>query len=244
MGPFLTMSRRELGAVFLAPASYLILALFLFLVAYFFRIALHAMSGDISQSYRYIAGVPYFQLLLCVVPPLLTMRSIAAERDRNTLEMLMTAPVTDRQVVLSKFVGAFAFYAALWIPSILIPVALFQFGAYPDFGQVASFTLGLLALGCFQVAIGIFTSSLTSNILPAFFASFALNVFFVFGLTGLSWLSRSEAIREWAGAMVIPVHLDEFARGIVDVRYLVFYFTGTAFFLFLAVRSLESRKWR
>ena len=104
--------------------------------------------------------------------------------------------------------------------------------------------VGLLALGAFQIAIGIFTSSLTPNILPAFFASFALNVFFVFGMVGISWLSRSELVREWAGALIIPVHLDEFARGIIDVRYLVFYITGTAFFLFLAVRSLESRKWR
>ncbi len=244
MRNLLTLSRRELGAIAFAPSSYWILGLFLFVVAYFFRLALVAVGGDISQSYRSFASVVYFQLLLCVVPPLLTMRSIASERHSGTFEMLMTAPVTDRQVVLSKFVGAFAFYAALWLPTIVIPIALFQFGAYPDFGQVIAFTIGLLGLGAFFVSIGIFTSSVTSKIQAAFFLAFVLNVFFLFGVAGLAWLSPSEIVRDWSSALIIPQHLDEFARGIVDVRYLVFYVTATGFFLFLAVRSLESRQWR
>ena len=244
MRNLLTLSRREIGSIFLAPASYVILALGLGLVAFFFWIALRAMGGDISQSYRYFVGVVYFQLLLCVVPPLVTMRSLASERATGTLEMLLIAPVTDRQVVLSKFAGAFLFFLALWVPIIFIPVALFQFGAYPDFGQVIAFTIGVVSLGAFLVSVGIFTSSVTSNILTAFFAAFALDAFFLFGVAGIAWLTQSDAVRDWATAMLIPRQMDDFARGIVDVRYLIFYLTGTVLFLFLAVRSLESRTWR
>jgi len=241
---FLTLGRREIVAVLLAPASWVIVALFVLFVAYFFRISLHARAGDISAAYRLFAGVVYFQVLICVVPPLLTMRSIASEKASGSLELLLTAPVTDAQVVLSKFTGALLFYAILWLPTLLIPVVLFQFGAYPDSGQVAAFTIGVFAVGAFFVAVGIFTSSLTANILTAFFLAFALDVFFLFGARGLAWLASSTAVRDVATAVDVPRHLDEFARGIVDVRHLVFYLTGTLLFLFLAVRSLESRKWR
>jgi len=239
-----TLGRRELEAVFLSPASYVILGLFLFVFAYFFRLSIHAMQGDISQSYRFFSGVVYFQILLCVVPPLLTMRSLSVERQSGTLEMLLTAPVTDRDVVLSKFLGAFAFYATLWLPTLAIPVALFRFGASPDFGQVTAFLVGLLGIGSLFVSVGIFTSSVTSNLLAAFFGALVLDVFLFFGIPGLSWISESEAVRDALAFFSIPAQLDEFARGILDVRYLVFYATGTVFFLFLAVKSLESRRWR
>ncbi len=244
MSSLVTLTRRELGAVFLSPASYVILGLFLFVFAYFFRLSIHAMQGDISQSYRFFSGVVYFQILLCVIPPLLTMRSVSVERQSGTLEMLLTAPVTDRDVVLSKFVGALVFYAILWIPTLAIPIALFQFGASPDFGQVGAFLVGLLGLGGFFVAVGIFTSSLTSNLLAAFFTALVLDVFFFFGIPGLSWISESDAVRDSLATFSVPGQLDEFARGIVDARYLVFYATGAFFFLFLAVKVLESRRWR
>ena len=95
--------------------------------------------------------------------------------------------------------------------------------------------IGILALGALFTSIGIFTSSLTSNLLAAFFASFALDVFFLFGVAGLAWLSHAGPARDWLIGFAIPRQLDDFARGIVDVRYLVFYATGTLFFLFLAL---------
>jgi ABC-2 type transport system permease protein len=244
MSRLVTLTGREIRAVLLAPSSWVILALFLFLTAYFFRLVLRWVDGDVSLAYRTFASSVYFQILLGVLPPLLTMRSLSAERASGTLELLLTAPVTDVQVVVAKFFGGFFFYALLWLPTLLFPLALQWFGGLPDVGVVTAFTVGIFALGALLVSVGIFCSSLTANLLSAFFLAFALNVALLFGTSGLAWIVRTQGARDWIDAINISAHLDDFSRGILDVRYLVAYGTGTLLFLFLTVRSLEARQWR
>jgi len=238
------LTQRELLGITIAPSSFVILALFLFVTGAFFRFVLAWVGGDVTTAYRVFAASVYFQLFLAVLPPLLTMRAVAAERASGTLELLLTAPVRDGEVILAKFVGAYAFYAALWAPTLLFPIALEAFGGSPDTGQITAFMIGILALGALLVAIGIFSSSITTSVPTAFFAAFVVNVVFLFGMNGLAWLARSPGIGAAIETMNATVHLEEFARGVVDVRRLVFYVAGTALFLFLATRGLESRRWR
>jgi ABC-2 type transport system permease protein len=239
-----TLTRRELRSFFLAPSSYLVLGLFLFLTGYFFRFVLAWAGGDLSVTYRTLASSIYFQLFLGVLPPLVTMRSLAAERASGTLEMLLTAPVTDRQVVISKFLGAYGFFAALWLPTLLYPLAIRYLGGQPDPGQVAAFTLGILVVGALLVSVGLFCSSITDSVLVAFFLGFVVDAVLLFGIGGLVWLAPSPEAREAFRSIHVAAQLDDFARGIVDLRHLVFHVTGTALFLFLTIRSLESRRWR
>jgi ABC-2 type transport system permease protein len=154
----------------------------------------------------------------------------------------MTAPVTETQVVLGKYFAALLFYLCLWLPT-LVYVAIIARHADVDPGPVAAGYLGVLGVGALFLAVGVFASSVARNQIVAAVLTFALLVLlFSFGL--LANLVTGEVLKKAFAYLDLWQHMDDFAKGLVDTRRLVYYVSGSAFFLFLATRALAANKWR
>jgi ABC-2 type transport system permease protein len=241
------LTRREVLAYFYAPVPYLVMFLFLLMTWFMF-------VGPMSQPVVQITYVPVLEWLafvLLFLMPLLTMNSVAEERSTNTLETLLTAPVSDWQVIFAKWFATFSFYAFMLLPTLVFWLVLHHIGGQigqPHPGPIVAGYCGALLLGSLYVAIGIFASSLTENaLLSAFLAFFATIGLLLLAMVAqvLDSLGLSVPVLNTVGEYISPqTHFMEFLKGRIDVFDLVYFVTATAFFLFLAVRSLESRKWR
>jgi len=240
MSKVLLLTRRELSAYFVSPIAYVAMVFFLLLSGILFGSpwfgAFRPGQPAQLQSVFYLVS---FVLLLVI--PALTMRSLAEERGSGTIESLLTAPITDAQVVLAKFLGCWIFYLAILAPTLLYVVALAAFGS-PDYGSIMAGYLGLVLLGMAYVAIGILASSLTRAQVIAFVVAFFPLLFLhLLGLFAGSMPSPWRSIVRVAGTMT---HCEDFNRGIVAVTHIVYFLAITVYALFLTVKVLESRRWR
>ncbi|MGE3806974.1 MAG: ABC transporter permease [Gemmataceae bacterium] len=266
-----SLIRREFSAYFLSPVAYVVLAIFLFTTGYLFHLTLQQLTARGphgieypmqlllgSQSYvagrledwRYLVGFLTFWLVFLSIPPLLTMRLFAEERSTGTLEMLMTAPLRDWQVVLSKYLACYAFYLVLWLPTLLYVPALIGWNwsertAGIDPFPVLTSYLGIALAGGMFLALGLLVSSLVKSQLVAFLVSLFLSMGFVIVGFWQSMLSEDQLLGRLMAYFSVPAHFDrDFSRGIIDTGHLVLYVSVALFCLFLTVRSVESRRWR
>ena len=240
MSKVLLLTRRELSAYFVSPIAYVAMVFFLLLSGILFGSpwfgAFRPGQPAQLQSVFYLVS---FVLLLVI--PALTMRSLAEERGSGTIESLLTAPVTDVQVVLAKFLGCWIFYLAILAPTLLYVVALAAFSS-PDYGSILAGYLGLVLLGMMYVAIGILASSLTRAQVIAFVVAFFPLLFLhLLGLFAGSMPSPWRSIVRVAGTIA---HCEDFNRGIVAATHVVYFLAITVYALFLTVKVLESRRWR
>jgi ABC-2 type transport system permease protein len=240
MSKVLLLTRRELSAYFVSPIAYVAMVFFLLLSGILFGSpwfgAFRPGQPAQLQSVFYLVS---FVLLLVI--PALTMRSLAEERGSGTIESLLTAPVTDVQVVLAKFLGCWIFYLAILAPTLLYVVALAAFSS-PDYGSILAGYLGLVLLGMMYVAIGILASSLTRAQVIAFVVAFFPLLFLhLLGLFAGSMPSPWRSIVRVAGTIA---HCEDFNRGIVAATHVVYFLAVTVYALFLTVKVLESRRWR
>jgi len=246
MSGMVAVLTRELKAYFFSPIAYVVLTLFLLLQGF----VLWLLVGLLSDP-RMPAGMPldyYFGrtvftwFVLVFAGAFLTMRLFAEELRSGTIETLMTAPVTEAQVVLGKFLAAFLFYACLWA-STLAHVLLLRAFSPIDWGPIASSYVGMLSIGAFFLSIGTFASALSRNqIVAAIFTFVVLTILLSAGFLGD--LVQGETARRVIDYLSLPDHMDDFAKGIVDTRRLVYYLSGSALFLFLTARAVAVRKWR
>ncbi|HEY9420237.1 MAG TPA: ABC transporter permease [Thermoanaerobaculia bacterium] len=243
MNGVLATFRRELRAYFFSPLAYMVMCFFLAVSGVIFVLLVSQLNDP-----RSVGGPPlgfFFQaswLMLLLVIPVLTMRLISEEVRSGSIEVLMTAPVTEGQVVTGKFLAAFAFYAALWLPTVVYGLSIHIFEKV-DWGPVAAGYLGVLLIGAFFLSIGVFASSMTRSQLLAAMTTVAL-LLLLFLVSLFEALFNNETIKQALGYMNVWSHIEEFSTGIVDSRRLIFYLSGTFFFLFLASRALEDKKWR
>ena len=184
----------------------------------------------------------FFWLVLLFVTPILTMRLLAEERRSGTIESLMTAPVTEIQVVIGKYLAALLFYLFLWAPT-LIYVVLIARDSSVDWGPIASGYLGVVMIGAVFMAAGVFGSSFSKSQIVAAIVTFAILMFF-FAIAFMESLVSSETWQSVLTYMNLLQHMDDFGKGIVDTRRLIYYVTTVALFLFLSARALEVKKWR
>jgi ABC-2 type transport system permease protein len=172
------------------------------------------------------------------------MRLFAEERRSGTIEMLMTAPVTDLAVVMAKFTGALFFLATLWGPTLLYIAIVKSYGALPDRGALMATYLGIFLVGALLTAVGCFTSALTDNQIVAAICAVIANLA-IFFVPVLSRVIDWRPLREVLEQIWFFNHFREaFSNGIVDSGHLIFYVAFTALLLFLTVRVVEARKWR
>jgi ABC-2 type transport system permease protein len=250
MGKIITLARREMSAYFYSPMAYVIVALFLGLVSLIFLwpLKVSVLRIDLEPVFRSGADSslrPLFDVLaygLAIVVPLLTMRLVAEEFRTGTIEMLMTAPVTDVQVIGGKFLGAFLLYLVLLGTTLIFFLLVVVYGR-PDYGVAVTGYLGMLLLGSTYIAVGVFASTITRHQLVAGLIGIAILMVFTVGVT----LLRTQVERELATALKpldMISYFGDFSKGKLDIRGVIFFVSVTAFFLFLSVKVLESRRWR
>ncbi|HNX51184.1 MAG TPA: ABC transporter permease [Thermoanaerobaculaceae bacterium] len=237
---------RELVAYFSSPLAYVVMTAFLFINGYVFWLIVAYLNDPRTQAMAPLkllfGGTIFFWLFVLFVVPVITMRLLAEERRSGTLEVLLTSPVSETQVVLAKFVSSFVFYAALWLPT-LVYVAILASYSKLDWGPVASGYAGIAVLGLLFLSIGLFTSALVRNQILAAMLAFAVLVV-VFSLGLVESVLVDQSLKGALGYMNLWSHMDDFSRGILDTRHLVYSLSLSAFFVFLATKALEASKGR
>lgn len=247
-----TLLRRELAAYFLGPMAFLILLAFQVIALINFWTLVDQLSQS-AQSFSglrdplnaYVSGSLPFWIGLLVAVPVLTMRLLAEERRSGTIEQLLTAPVTEAEVVVSKWLAGFVMYLVLMIPFALYLPFLYYQGNYRfDVGPVISLGIGLSSIGLMLIAIGLFFSSLTRNQIIAAVLTFAT----VFLLIFATWGAYSYALfrrSSWAEALqfVSVIHqVGTFGSGQLDPRFLAVHLSVAVPLLYLTAKVLEYRR--
>jgi len=254
MSNMLAIAHREIKAYFGSPIAYIVMGVFAVLFGYFYYILLvffdrnsmqmAGMGGPQAVNINEQMIRPVFlnsSVILLFVLPLITMRTYAEEKRSGTIELLLTAPLTDFQIIMGKFLGAMALYAAMLGVTVVHMAVLFAFGN-PEWRPIVTGYLGMLLMGGCFIAVGLLISSLTKNQIVAGMVTFA--VFLL--LWVINWGSSfagptTQAVLNY---LSITGHLDDFTNGVLDTRHLVYYLSFIAFGLFLTARSVDTERWR
>ena len=234
------ITRKELYSYLVSPVAYAVAAAFLLingLVFYFF------ISGSLAEaSLQPVLSSTVFILLL--MTPILTMRLIAEERSTGTIELLMTFPVTDLQVVLGKFLATLITYALMLVPTLTYVVVIGLYGA-PEVGILISAYLGLLLIGGAYISVGMLASSFANNQVVAGALGFGVLLFlYLLGALGTLAAGPVGQVLQLISALSPAVHFDTFGRGLLDTSDVVYFVTFILGALFLTVRAVESTRWR
>jgi ABC-2 type transport system permease protein len=258
MRNILAIVERELRAYFSSPIAYVVLTIFVFLSGLFFRsiLAQVMQMGLISQMQAAQLGprpmdmpgmisrgfLSTMSVILLFIMPMLTMGLFSEEKKRGTIELLLTAPVTDLQVVLGKFFAAGTFFIILLL-STAIPTAVLYIYSSPASGPILTAYRGLLLYGLSIVAIGLFISTLTENQIIAAVLSF--------GTIMVLWLvdvvannAESPTSKGILTYLSILSQLDDFMKGVLSTSHIIFYLSLMLVGLFLTYRSIDSLRWR
>lgn len=231
-----TIFQREINAYFLSPVAYVVIAVFMVFSGYFFSIML-GLTQETTLRY----SLAYTQFILSILTPVITMRLLAEESKTGTIEPLMTAPVTDFEVVFGKFLASWALYNIMIAPTAFYIIFLAWVGS-PDYGAIVASYIGLILMGGLFVSIGLLVSALTKNqIVAAVIGIVALLILLVIGLASAGNEGWFYHCMRYIGTYD---HWETFTKGIVDTRDVVYYVSFTALLIFIAIRIVESRRWR
>ena len=227
---------RETKAYFLTPTAYVVGSMFLVLTGIFFVFEITSTFPEAT-----VRGlVEWASFFMVFLSPLLTMRLLAEEQKLGTLELLLTAPVRDWEVVVGKYLAALLTLIVTVLMTLYYVLLLYWFGD-PDTGPVLSAYLGLVLYGAAALSVGLLSSSLSSNQIVSAVVGTAV-------LLTLSFLDAvaqlvSGIAREVLNGLSMDAHLVDFNRGVVDTSNIVYYLSIAAVFLFVTVRLVETRRW-
>jgi ABC-2 type transport system permease protein len=230
-----TIALKELKSYLTSPMAYIVIGIFLIITGFFFGMS-QSTYAETSIGSFLEAG----QFLLLLLAAILTMRSIAEEKKLGTIELLLTSPVKDSEVIVGKFLGSVGILLIMLLLTLYYPILLMLFGD-PDLGPIGTGYLGLFLYGCTAMAVGIFASSVTANqIVSAVLSGGLLFGMYFLGATA-DFLPK--ALGHVTAYLSIAYYFPDFTRGIIDTRGIIFYVSITVLFLFLAIRSLENSRW-
>jgi ABC-2 type transport system permease protein len=229
----LTIARRDLMALFVSPAGWVVAALFVLLTSAF-GFVLPVLAGQAATMDGVFGVITSF--LLPVLIPVITMRVFAEERSEGTLELLLTSPVRDWEVAAGKWLGAFTFYVMLLATTLVYVVLLAVY-------VIAATYVGLLLVGAPATAIGALASSLTQNQIVAFFLALAILLFTWYAGTTLGFFTAPPAssLFQYVGG---SNRFQSFGLGLVTLKDTVYFLSVGVAALFLTTRLLDSRRWR
>jgi len=247
---FLILLRRELGAFFVSLTGYFIIAAIAFLTGGGFAQLIDDLRNEpwsMPVTQMFFKSV-YFWMIMLLAAPVMTMRLFSLEKSTGTFETLMTAPVNDLQIVAAKFTAAVIFFMVAWLPLAVCLYAVSRFTNQAhalDWGIVGGMYLGVFLAGVLFLSFGCLASALTRSQMAAAAFSLAFGVIQLF-LTW--WAINHPASDRWQSQFLTRFNLfdqmDDFARGTVDTRAVIFYVSLSFFFLFLTLRVVESRRWK
>lgn len=235
MKNILIITRKELVSYFTTPVAYIIIMVFLGITGWYFTNELF-LNGVITM--RVVFSVIPFIFVIFI--PIITMRSFAEEKKIGTIELLLTKPITDFDIILGKFLATLALTFFTLLPTVVYVITLSFLGPV-DYGTVFAGYLGLFLMAGVYISIGIFTSSLTENQIIAAILSFL----FIFILYLLNYVLNylPTTIASILQYISTSYHFSSIQRGVIDTRDIIYYLSGMTIFLFLTRLSLDKRKW-
>lgn len=249
----LAIAQKELRSYFASPIAYIVIGLFAFVYGYFYSVmfgyfvqaSIQSQPGqgqalNINQDMLRPVTQNMLVVLLFVLP-MITMRTYAEEKRSGTIELLLTSPLSDLQIILGKFFGAMGLYGSMLLVTIPHMAILFAFGR-PEWKPIVTTYLGLLLVGGTFISLGLFISSLTKNQIVAAAITFATFLM----LWVINWLPSVTAgwSKNVADYLSIIEHLDNFNKGVVDTTDLIYYLSAITFGLFLTAKSVDTERWR
>jgi ABC-2 type transport system permease protein len=237
-----TIATKEFKSYLASPMAYIITSIFLLGTGLFFINfgSFDTSAASITTSISGFLGNDYYITVVLLLMALLTMRLLAEEKKLGTIELLMTAPVRDSEVIIGKFIGSVGVMVVMLVFTIYYPIMLIIFGD-PDIGPIGTAYLGFFLLGCASLAVGIFASSLTSNQIVS--AVVAGGILLALWFLGTAATNLPQTLGNVIGYFSPSTYFPDFVRGIIDTRGIIYYLSITALFLFLGTRSLENSRW-
>ena len=232
---------KEIQVYFGTPIAYIVGMIFLALTGIFFAAGVVPSENNPFPEATLSNFFQWSTIILILLAPALTMRLLAEEQKLGTIELLLTSPVRDWEIIVGKYAASFAFLVAMLGLTLYYPLLLYIF-AEPDLGPIYSGYLGLLLYGAAALAIGMLTSTITSNQIVAGFVAMGI-------IAALSFVHfSSDLVGGFASVLINEIglqsHFEDFGRGVIDTKHVVYFLSVTAVFLFLAIRALEFRRWR
>lgn len=253
MRNILAIAQRELNAYFASPIAYVLIGFFALLFGWFFYVPLayfeqQSMNMGMNPTQalninQMLVGPTLMNttVIMLFLFPLITMRTYSEEKRSGTIELLLTSPVTDLQIILGKFLGAMLLYVAM-LSITLIHMGLLFWKGEPEWKPIATGYLGLLLMGGSFLSLGLFISSLTKNQIVAGISTFA--VFLM--LWVINWIGTfvGPTMQTVLTFLSLTDHFDDFAKGVIDTKHVIYYLSFMAFGLFLTAKSVDSERWR
>ncbi|MBI5182275.1 MAG: ABC transporter permease subunit [Nitrospirae bacterium] len=258
MRNFYLIFKKELNSYFYSPIAYVVITIFLIITGYFFYTFFATFSAvsfnaqiDPAMARQYnLLNItesvvrPLFgniSIWMLFLMPLLTMRLFAEEKRSGTIELLLTYPVRDIEVVLGKFAACLGIFAIMLLFTFIYPVMIKIYGR-PELGPIITGYIGLFLMGAAFISFGIFASSLTENQVVAAVLSFG--VLLLFWIIGYSIGFVSPPLVSVLSYIALTQHLEGFAKGVIDSGDVIYYLNFIMLCLFLTLRALESKRWR
>jgi ABC-2 type transport system permease protein len=253
MTNILAIVRKEWKGYFASPVGYVVIGMYALVFGYFYTVYLSWFlrqsmqgpqmgGGPMNVNQQMIRGVfDNSMVIFLFVVPLITMRAYAEEKRSGTIELLMTSPITDFQIVIGKFLGAMSLYGAMLGVTLIHIALLFAYGN-PEWKPILTGYLGLVLLGGCFVSVGLFFSSLTKNqIVAGMFTFVVLLLLWVIG-----WIGNfsGPTVERLTGYLSLTSHVDDFLRGVIDSQHVVYYLSFITFGLFLTAKAVDSERWR
>ncbi len=251
----LAIAHKELRSYFASPIAYIVIGVFALLYGYFYVAILAYFVRQSLQMGQFGAGGgqsmnvnqqlirPLLQdvlILILFMLPAITMRTYSEEKRSGTIELLLTSPITDFQIVMGKFLGALALYGVMLGVSLIHMGILFVYGR-PEWKPLLTAYLGLMLFGGCFISIGLFISTLTKNQVVSFMATFGVFLF----LWVITWLGTSfPSLEGLMSYLSIVDHFEDFSKGIIDTTHVIYYVSFITFGLFLTAKSVDSERWR
>jgi ABC-2 type transport system permease protein len=256
MGNIIAIAQKELKSYFASPIAYIVIGLWALLYGYFFvailqyfmrqsmQLSQFGMQGPQAVNVNQMLIRPLLQnvTILCLfLLPMVTMRTYAEEKRSGTIELLLTSPVSDFQIIMGKFLGAMALYTVMLAVTLLHIGLLFIYGR-PEWKPIITAYIGLFLLGGCFISLGLLISSLTRNQIVAGMVTFA--VFLL--LWVITWIGSfsGPTVDKLTQYLSIVDHLDDFNKGVLDTSHLIYYASFITFGLFLTAKSVDSERWR
>ncbi len=232
----LTIAQKEFKSYLTSPMAYIVICIFLALSGIFFSVLSSAAYNETSIS----GFLNYGSFVLLLMAAVITMRLISEEKKLGTLELLLTSPIRDSELVLGKFLGSAGMLVIMLGLTVLYPILLEIYGD-PDPGPIISGYLGMFLLGMTCLSVGIFTSTLSSNQIVS--AVVAGGILFGLWFVGVAAGYLPEAFGNIINYFSLSYYYPDFLTGFIDTKGIIYYISITALFLFLAIRSIENSRY-
>ncbi len=241
---------REFRSYFLSPIAYIVITVFLLPQSWFFYVLLGYLCSERTEGLEapmslMLGSNIFLWLVLFATAPAMTMKLLAEEKRSGTIEMLLTSPVTDVQIVLGKYLAAVAMYVVMWLPTLAYVVVVWKYGN-PDMMKIVVGYVGMLLAGAMFLSFGMLASSLTRNQITAYIVGMVMCVgvlFLSIFLGNLPGLRDIPGIRAVLDYFDLLLHMSRgFSQGIIDTRNLVYYLSMTILSLYITVQVMATRK--